>query len=811
MKQYNFPCGCKFDVIEETGDTVRIGLNPDLEELPLTCQRTWDFISAGDTKGVFQLEKQGHAAKKLQPNNMEHLSALIAIIRPGCISWDTLVVVRMYTPNNRGGNYCFVRKRISDIYQQNHKRSMEMGGRRYTDIVSYNEDTGKLEYNRLINVMYSGIKKTYKIKLRKNLYEKNNHNDYYDLRCTSDHPLLTPYGWVKLEDMRIGDRFAVLRTKGTVKARLNLDGEKGFRNRCFQHYEKKCIFCDWNEASLDVNHIDGNRKNDNSPDNLCFMCPNHHRMYTDGKITKAQILQCRKLYVLPQKEDIVWAEYLGKEFVAEEDTYDIEMLGPHHNFIAGNVIVHNCAESIIDGKSVTQHYIDRKHGREEVTYYHPALIPALKSTYGLLVYQEQAMQIVKDIAGFNLLEADNLRKAIGKKKPEEMAKIKTMFLEKAKELNIVSEEEAAEIFSWIEKSQRYSFNKSHSISYAYNAYLSAYCKAHFIRPFFTSYLFYSKDKAKQTLEIKELVNNAKMLNVVISTPDFRRLITASRVAGLNPSAHFMLRDKVVYVGFSDIKGVGEAAISKLLVLVPFLELMLEKPYTEWDWTEFLIYCSPHLSSDVVKALIQAGTFSYMGLSRTRMIYEYDALKKLSEKELLWICEHRGPTLSASLEKMVNCGAGRDKGISNKNRLVIVGDIITSLDNPSYSMDDAADWVAGIEESLLGISLTCTKVDGRDTASANCTCKEFADGKRGYVIIGAQVTNVNEIKTKRGENAGQRMAFITLSDTTGSIDNIVAFPETWSECKGLLVSGNLILLGGERGKDNSLIVKKVWQM
>lgn len=201
MKQYNFPCGCKFDVIEETGDTVRIGLNPDLEELPLTCQRTWDFISAGDTKGVFQLEKQGHAAKKLKPDNIEHLSALIAIIRPGC------------------------------------------------------------------------------------------------------------------------------------------------------------------------------------------------------------------------------------------------------------------AESYVDGKSVTQHYMDRKHGREEVTYYHPSLIPALKSTYGLLVYQEQAMQIVKDLAGFNLLEADNLRKAIGKKKPEEMAKVKTMFLEKAKALNIVSEEEAIEIFNRIEKSQRYSFNK----------------------------------------------------------------------------------------------------------------------------------------------------------------------------------------------------------------------------------------------------------------------------------------------------------------------------------------------------------------
>lgn len=483
-----------------------------------------------------------------------------------------------------------------------------------------------------------------------------------------------------------------------------------------------------------------------------------------------------------------------------------------------------CMESIMDGKSVTQHYIDRKHLREEVHYYHPSLIPALKSTYGLLVYQEQAMQIVRDIAGFNLQEADALRKAIGKKNPEEMAKIKTMFLEKAKVLNIVSEQEAEEIFSWIEKSQRYSFNKSHAVSYAYNGYLSAYCKAHFTRPFFASYLYYSQQKAKQTTEIRELVNDAKAANIDVTTPDFRRIITKSLIAGLNPSLHFMIRDKTIYLGFTDIKGVGEIAITKFINKIPEIELRVKAKYDKWTWTDFLLFATPHLTNPVVKAMIQTGCLSHFNISRTEMLYEYDILDKLSSKELdgvqklakdMIYCLDPGGNVDTRLVELlkmaVYIGPGRDKVVSNKNRIEILKDIIKTLENPPYSLEDSPDWISGIEESLMGISLTCTKVDGRDISSANCTCQEFRQGKNGFIIIGAQVTNVNEIKTKSGKNPGRKMAFITIGDTSGSLDNVVAFPEEWDEFKGLLVSGNLVLVGGEKGKDNSLILKKVWQI
>jgi len=169
---------------------------------------------------------------------------------------------------------------------------------------------------------------------------------------------------------------------------------------------------------------------------------------------------------------------LGKSMAKKLKPENIEQLSA-----LISILRPGCLEAIRDGKSVSNHYIDKKNGEESVDYYHPALEDCLKGTYGEMIYQEQAMRIAKQIAGFDLQEADNLRKAIGKKKPEEMAKLKKKFISGAKKLKIVNKDEAEEIFGWIEKSQRYSFNKSHAVSYAMNAYLSAYTKSHFPRVF----------------------------------------------------------------------------------------------------------------------------------------------------------------------------------------------------------------------------------------------------------------------------------------------------------------------------------------
>lgn len=114
--------------------------------------------------------------------------------------------------------------------------------------------------------------------------------------------------------------------------------------------------------------------------------------------------------------------------------------------------------AIVDGKSMTQHYADRKSGKEEVEAFHEALEPILRETYQILVFQEQILSIAKDIAGFTLQQGEVLRKSVGKKLPELMTKVKGEFLEGCKQTGKVNEKEASEIFEWIEKSNRYSFN-----------------------------------------------------------------------------------------------------------------------------------------------------------------------------------------------------------------------------------------------------------------------------------------------------------------------------------------------------------------
>lgn len=170
-----------------------------------------------------------------------------------------------------------------------------------------------------------------------------------------------------------------------------------------------------------------------------FNCPKTWALISDGNTKGCFQLESR----------------LGRSMAKKLKPENIEQLSA-----LISILRPGCLEAVRDGKTVSTHYIDKKNGQESVDYYHPALEQTLQKTYGEMIYQEQAMEIAKNIAGFNLQEADMLRKAIGKKKPEEMAKVKSKFLDGSNKLGIVSNSEAEEIFGWIEKSQRYSFNKS---------------------------------------------------------------------------------------------------------------------------------------------------------------------------------------------------------------------------------------------------------------------------------------------------------------------------------------------------------------
>lgn len=450
-----------------------------------------------------------------------------------------------------------------------------------------------------------------------------------------------------------------------------------------------------------------------------------------------------------------------------------------------------CLEAIRDGKSVSNHYIDKKNGQESVDYYHPSLKSVLQTTFGEMIYQEQAMQIAKELAGFDLQEADNLRKAIGKKKPEEMAKLKKKFIKGAKKLKIVNNDEAEEIFGWIEKSQRYSFNKSHAISYAMNAYLSAYAKAHFPKIFFASYLRFAKDKIDPKAEIKALIQNATEMDIDVSVPDIRNL-----------NDLFIMKNKKIYFGLTDIKGFGQSVYKKLLSLTQDNNLDL----SQMSWEAIVFKVLVNVNSTAAKSLIKSGALDFVKQTRTSMLLDYSIANELTKRELLFITESLIPCNSVyeCIYKLRH-----EHKITTKRKAKIDG-LLQTLSKPPYSLDDSPEWISDTEEEVLGCSITCSKVDMYDVAMTNCNCKEFKNTLSANIIVCGEIDSVSVTKTKTGKNPGSEMAFVSLSDSFGVIDSVIFFPEAYKKYRNVLFDNNVIIVQGKKNKSgDSFIVEKAY--
>lgn len=492
---------------------------------------------------------------------------------------------------------------------------------------------------------------------------------------------------------------------------------------------------------------------------------------------------------------------LGRQWSKKLKPQNIEDMGA-----VGALLRPGCLRAMSGNppKSMTQRYCDRRHHLEEVVFADPVLKPILAKTQGVLVFQEQAMKIAVAVAGFDEQEADVLRKAIGKKKPEIMAEIKKGFIDGAKKAGIIDTELAEEVFGWIQESQRYSFNKSHADAYGLDGYWSAFCKTHFPLQFYCSWLRGASWKAdKKQEEIYELVNDAKIVDIDVCVPDLR-----------DKRKIFYIKDGRVYFGLSSIKGVGRAAIQNIIQGLQETEDKLNLKLNEWSWLQYLIFGTQVISKDITEALISAGALDWFKIPRNQMLYEYDIWLKLTQKEQDWIAQ-QPLTNESKLKDLMNACQPVKKdggGCHNVNRSAILKDLVNILANPPHSLDDTPDWIAWAEQRSLGAAITCSKIDAcEDSIQANCTCKEFLSGRKDYMLFAVEIVRVKSVKTKKGKNPGQDMAFLTLSDHSASIEDVVCFPNVWKDCRDAMYEGNTILLQGERGNNGTLMVKKVWQI
>jgi DNA polymerase-3 subunit alpha len=405
-------------------------------------------------------------------------------------------------------------------------------------------------------------------------------------------------------------------------------------------------------------------------------------------------------------------------------------------------------------------YIQRKHGREQIKYLHPLLETILNDTHGVIVYQEQVMEIAKILAGYSMGEADILRRAMGKKDPEEMAKQRERFVQGAKK-NKIDAKTAGEIFDQMETFARYGFNKSHSAAYALISYQTAYLKAHYPVEFMAALL--SSEMGDTDKVIKNLAE-CRAKNLEVLPPDINE-----------SQADFAAVGEKIRFGLAAVKNVGEKAV----------EIVLNNRAEEGAFQSIFDFCRrvemTAVNRRVLESLIKCGAFDSTGVSRARMLAALDDAMRTGQsyqknKESNQIDLFGLPGAGAATPGF----AGAANGLGN-------------------GYPEVEEWSAQqllvYEKESVGFYITGHPLDKYEGRLAQLTSGSIAALKErpvsGEVKAGGVVTAMRLRNTKKGE----RYASFQLEDRTGFVE-VIVWPDTYRRTMETLVLDDPILVSGK---------------
>lgn len=398
-------------------------------------------------------------------------------------------------------------------------------------------------------------------------------------------------------------------------------------------------------------------------------------------------------------------------------------------------------------------FINRKHGRARVVYPHRNLEPILRPTYGVIVYQEQVMQIAQVLAGYSLGAADLLRRAMGKKKPEEMEKQREIFCKGSVERG-VEFELASSIFDLMEKFAGYGFNKSHSAAYALVAYQTAWLKAHHPAAFMAAVLSSDMDN---TDKVVHFVEECHALKLTIIPPDINFCDYAFKVIDENTLAY----------GLGAIKGAGQAAIEEIIAA--------RQSGTFKDLFDFCRRLDLRkVNRRVIEALIKAGAFDKIGPHRASTLVSIDIAIQQAEQHA------RAKSL------------GQHDLFGGSSETVVAPEI-AYINTPEWSEHDR---LFG-EKETLGLYLTGHPIHRYVNELKQFISDRIVDVRPSNQtsVIAGIISGVRSIQTKRGD----RMAVVSLDDATGQVD-VLCFSENYQKYRELLVKDKLIIVEGEVSLD-----------
>ena len=415
-------------------------------------------------------------------------------------------------------------------------------------------------------------------------------------------------------------------------------------------------------------------------------------------------------------------------------------------------------------------FINRKHGREQVAYPHPKyqheeLKPVLEPTYGIILYQEQVMQIAQIIGNYTLGGADLLRRAIGKKKAEEMAKQREIFMEGAQGRGIDADL-ASNLFDLMEKFAGYGFNKSHSAAYALVAYQTAWLKAHYPAEFMAAVM--SADM-QNTDKIVTFVDECNSMGLNLTPPN----VNAGQLG-------FSVNDEgdIVY-GLGAIKGLGDGAI----------ESIIENRKNDGPYKDLFDFCSRvdlrKVNKRSLEALVLAGAIDEIGpRSETKGSSRAQLLALLPEA--IKTAEQNAQNLSAGIEDLFG-GAGAEKQKAG-----------ACYQTPVEFFPWSNREVLQKEKDTIGLFLTGHPLDDYADEIYALSKHKISSLKasRSKQWLGGLVIGIRTIKTKRGDN----MAIVSLDDRSGRID-VTLFADAFEECRQFLVKDAMVLVEGQVEHDD----------
>jgi DNA polymerase-3 subunit alpha len=396
-------------------------------------------------------------------------------------------------------------------------------------------------------------------------------------------------------------------------------------------------------------------------------------------------------------------------------------------------------------------FIARKHGKAQVTYLHPDLAPILRETYGVIVYQEQVMQSAQALAGYSLGGADLLRRAMGKKKPEEMAKQRSIFLEGAHKNGLVADQAGA-IFDLMEKFAEYGFNKSHSAAYALVSYQTAYLKAHYPQFFMSAVLTADMD---HTDKVVAMIAECARMGLRIAPPSVQHSVLEFRPEG----------DSDIRFGLGAIKGLGRAAIQAILDARrggAFLNL-------------FDLLCrvdTQKINRRALEALIRAGAMDDWSVSRASLIASLDSCMEAAAQF---------QSSQASLQESL---------FSGQEALRVAPPLVSA---EAWSLTETLRQ----ERETLGFYLSGHPMDSlRDDLTALGTMSLGDVCAGATVLVAGLVVARRSTRTKRGD----RIYFLTLDDGRGRLE-VVVFGEVWAQAGKIREGEEPVLVLGEVGEDS----------